>query len=68
MWRKPYGVCVGVLGYMHVYLLWYIFKIGVELLFNVLLVSAVQQSKSVIYAHMSPPSWTFLPPHHILPL
>ena len=38
------------------------FSIGVELLYNVVLVSAVQWSESAVRIHMSPPSWASLPP------
>ena len=41
----------------------FFFLIGVQLLYNVVLVSAVQQSESAICIHISPPSWTSLPPH-----
>ena len=36
-------------------------KIGVELLYNVALVSAVQPSDSAICIHVSPPSWISFP-------
>ena len=36
------------------------FLIGVYLLYNVALVSAVQWSESTMCIHISPPSWTFL--------
>ena len=39
-----------------------LFLIGVELLYNVVLVSSVQQSESTICIPISPPSWTSLPP------
>lgn len=35
--------------------------IGVELLYNVVFVSTVQESESTIHIHGSPPFWTFLP-------
>ena len=38
------------------------FLIGRELLYNIVLVSAIYQHESVIGTHMSPPSWTSLPP------
>ena len=38
--------------------------IGVELLYNVVLVSAVQQSESAIYAHISPLLWISFPFGH----
>ena len=34
------------------------------MLCNVVLVSAIQQSKSPVCAHVSPSSWTSLPTHH----
>ena len=34
------------------------FFIGVQLLYNVALLSAVQQSESAVCIHVSPPSWT----------
>ena len=37
--------------------------IGVQLLYNVVLVFAVQGSKSAMCIHMSPPAWASLPPH-----
>ena len=39
---------------------WFFF-IGVQLLYNVVLVSVVQWSDSTICVHISPPSWTSLP-------
>ena len=39
-----------------------------ELLYNVLLASAVQQCESAICIHISPPSWTSLQPLHPTPL
>ena len=38
-----------------------------QLLYNVLLISAVQQCESAICIHISPPSWTSLPPLHPTP-
>ena len=44
------------------------FLIGVQLLYNVVLVSAVQQSESAVCIHISPLSWTYLPsPHPRIP-
>ena len=40
----------------------FFFFIGVLLLYNGVLVSAVQQSESAIRIHISPPSWISLPP------
>ena len=37
------------------------FFIGVELLYNVVLVSTVQQSESAIRRHISPPFWISFP-------
>ena len=37
------------------------FFIGIYLLYNIVLVSAVQQSESAICIHMCPPLWTSLP-------
>ena len=44
------------------------YLIGIYLLYNVVLVSAVQRSESAICIHISPPSWTSLPPPHIPPI
>ena len=38
------------------------FLVGVWLLYNAVLVSAVQQRASAIRIHVSPPSWACLPP------
>ena len=38
------------------------FLIGGKLLYDVVLVSAIQQYKSAIITHTSPPSWASLPP------
>ena len=38
------------------------FFIGVEFLCNVVLISVVQRSELVLCIHISPPSWTSLPP------
>ena len=38
------------------------FCIGIQLLYNVVLVSAVQQCESATCTHTSPPSWASLPP------
>ena len=40
------------------------FFIGVQLLYNVMLISAVAQSESAVCIHMSSSSWAFLPPIH----
>ena len=40
----------------------FFFLIGVQLLYNVVLVSVVQCIESVMYIHISPPSWASLPP------
>ena len=37
------------------------FFIGIYLLYNIILVSAVQQSESAICIHICPPSWISLP-------
>ena len=42
--------------------LFFFFLIGVELLYNVVLVSVVQWSESAVCIHISPPSCTSLPP------
>ena len=39
-----------------------LFSIGGQLLYSIVLVSAIHQHKSAIGIHMSPPSWTFLRP------
>ena len=39
------------------------FKIGGYLLYNVVLVSAVQQRESALSTHLSPPFWASIPPH-----
>ena len=44
------------------------FLIRIQLLYNVLLVSAVQQSEPTLCMHIFPPSWTSLPPPRIPPL
>ena len=41
---------------------------GVKLIYNVVLVSAVQRSESAICIPISPPSWTSLPPSPIPPI
>ena len=46
-----------------VFFLFYIF-IGVELLYNVVLVSVVQQSESAISMHISPYPLALAPPSH----
>ena len=46
------------------YLNWILFFIGIELLYNAVLVSVVQGSESAICIHISPPSWTSLPYPH----
>ena len=50
----------------------FVYLIGVQLLYNVVLVSAVQRSESALCIHISPPAWTsFLPTnplHHPAPL
>ena len=38
------------------------FFIGVEFLCNVVLISVVQRSELILCIHISPPSWTSLPP------
>ena len=44
------------------------FLIGIQSLYNVVLVSAGQQSELAICIHISPPSWVFLPaPRHPIP-
>ena len=48
------------------FLLLFLF-IGVKLLYNVVLVSAVQWSESAIGIYISPPSWTSLPPRPPIP-
>ena len=40
----------------------FFFLIGGKLLYSVVLVSAIQQCKSAIILHLSPPSWIFFPP------
>ena len=43
-------------------------KIEVQLLYNLMLVSTVQQSESATCIHIHPSSWAFLPlPHHRAP-
>ena len=45
------------------------FKVGIQLVYNIVLVSAVQQHESALSVHISPPSWaSLLPPLPILPL
>ena len=44
------------------------FLIGVKLIYNVLMVSAVQQNKSAIIIPISPPSWASFPFLHPIPL
>ena len=41
--------------------------IGVKLLFNVMLVSTVQQCESAICVHLSPPAWSSFPLSHHYP-
>ena len=41
--------------------MWFFFLIGGKLLYNVVLVSAIQQDESAIIIHISPPSWASLP-------
>ena len=40
----------------------FILLLAYELFYNVVLVSAVQQNESAICIHISPPTWTFVPP------
>ena len=43
------------------FLLLLLFLIGVELLYKIVLVSAVQQSEWAVFIHISPLSWISLP-------
>ena len=40
-----------------------LFLAGIQLFHNATLVSAVQQSESAMFIHISPSSWTSLHPH-----
>ena len=44
-----------------VFLLLLLFLIGVELLYKIVLISAVQQNEWAIFIHISPLSWISLP-------
>ena len=54
------------MSFLSIDLLFLKFLIGGELLYNIVLVSAIHQHESAISIHMSPRSWTSLP-HHSTP-
>ena len=46
---------------VYLFILFKLIFIGIELLYNVVFVSAVQQSESTIHIHISPLFWISLP-------
>ena len=52
-----------LIGYLHVFLIiFFFFETGGNLLYKVMLVSAIEQHESAISIPLSTPSWTSLPP------
>ena len=65
--KKNINQCVGPMRviWRNYFIFIFYFFIGGYLLYNVVLISAIQQCQSIITMYISPPCWAYLPPHGI---